>query len=361
MREAAVELRRALAHPCVVGKPVLVLATKHDMPGALSAAAVAAALELDTAAGLNRHAVQPVVARAGAGAPPDPRLLLGLEWLVAAVRVDWRALDARRGREMAAAAADATRRAARRSSAGATVAPAAPAALAPVSAPAPAAADSLVCSSCAVAPAARRCAAADWAAVCDDCGARLQRAAAARAAVAAAAADAAAAAAEPAPPVLVAPAAAHHTLEDSGCSFLTSPPSSPSLSLAAAVQTPDEGRRRPAAVAVGAGGGADASTGGSPLPAVASLRVTPADDGACCASCRAAPATCRTKLLQVTDDAVTGSDGRWSPACAACAAAADAVRGGAVAAALRAFVPVAVDGEEAVAVERARAGGRSGV
>ena len=38
LREAAAELRRALAHPCVVGKPLLILATKQDVAGALGAA-----------------------------------------------------------------------------------------------------------------------------------------------------------------------------------------------------------------------------------------------------------------------------------------------------------------------------------
>lgn len=168
---------------------------------------------------LCRHHVVSCVARpASHGGIVDERIFSGLQWLVEAITAEFANLDARRKREMAEfAAAEEQRRKARaaareaREAASRTAAAAAPAADAsaadpststtavPVVVPSteptlatvgaspptsgagavPAKPSAPLCTQCKIEPAVRRCAAAGWQAVCDDCGARLEAAKAA--------------------------------------------------------------------------------------------------------------------------------------------------------------------------------------
>lgn len=97
--EAALELQRSLAHPRALGKPLLVLAAgcvEADLP------ALAASLDLGASAGLARHSLRATHSSAG---QPDARLQAALDWLIAAVGVNWTALDDRRTRDKAETAA----------------------------------------------------------------------------------------------------------------------------------------------------------------------------------------------------------------------------------------------------------------
>lgn len=110
--EASEELKQALLHPMVVGKPLLVLANKQDLPPALSEVELAQGMGLDKLASLCRHHISGCIAKASLnGGTIDARIFDGLQWLIGAIATDYEPLNARRTKEMAEfAAADAERR-----------------------------------------------------------------------------------------------------------------------------------------------------------------------------------------------------------------------------------------------------------
>jgi ADP-ribosylation factor-like protein 13B len=217
--EAKNELHSALVHPMVVGKPLLVLANKEDLPTAQPAKLLGEALELEKAAVLCRHSIvgcsaKPITtnesssvsssssstttkpfieASTAQGLPTlDSRIGVGLEWLVNAIRNDWDKLEERRKREqlehkkLEDSARKERLRKIQEETEAATAAAAAAASSSSSSAPvatsekknSSASNEAPQCKVCKSAPAVRRCAAAGWEAVCDTCGNNAEAAAA---------------------------------------------------------------------------------------------------------------------------------------------------------------------------------------
>ncbi len=165
LTESAAELHSAVLHPMALGKPLLVLANKSDVAGALKEPDLTARMELDRLT-LCRHTVAPVSAQRA----EDGGLSVGLQWLVRAIEAELPALTERREREQAAhkTAEEEKRRERSRllregaaAGVGAAQASGEAAPAAPVAAP--------LCKRCGAVPAVRRCAAAGWEAVCSAC------------------------------------------------------------------------------------------------------------------------------------------------------------------------------------------------
>jgi len=208
--EAKAELHSALVHPMVVGKPLLVLANKEDLPSAQPAKLLGEALELEKAAVLCRHNIvgcsaKPVTSVTAATSSSsstttlpttkpsieastsqglqslDSRIGVGLEWLIDAIRNDWDKLEERRKREqiehkkLEDFARKERLRKIQEETAAATSAAAAAASSSSSTSAAEKTASSATsegpqCKLCKASPAVRRCAAAGWEAVCDPCG-----------------------------------------------------------------------------------------------------------------------------------------------------------------------------------------------
>lgn len=80
LAENAKVLERVVERPHLANKPLLVLANKQDLPGAMDAVAVALALDLLKSAEVRSQCVQPVSARSGSG------IREGVEWLAQQLR-----------------------------------------------------------------------------------------------------------------------------------------------------------------------------------------------------------------------------------------------------------------------------------
>jgi small GTP-binding protein len=203
--EAKNELHSALVHPMIVGKPLLVLANKEDLPNAKPAKVLGEDLELEKAAVLCRHSIigcsaKPVTGSSSSlsietstaqGLPVlDSRIGLGLEWLVDAIRNDWDKLEERRKREQLehkkqedfarkerlrkiqeeTAAATAATTVAAASSTSTSNQDKKNETSSTTSSSSSSSSQGPSCKICKSAPAVRRCAAAGWEAVCDPCG-----------------------------------------------------------------------------------------------------------------------------------------------------------------------------------------------
>ncbi len=245
LEEAAKELHAALAHPMIVGKPTLMcvarvfgrardpiyfsptdepatsrarlsFSNKADLPNSLDESSVSVAMRLDSLL-LTRHSVVRCVATMPSTGAADARIALGLDWLLDAAGGDWGSLNERRQREMVEQKKiEDDRRAAQKAAYAAHVAAVeakkvgggaeggagggaeggaeggataavvgAGSGLATTAAAPPAAAASPQCFRCKREPAARKCAASKWEAVCEKCAGTLEAMAAADAAAAA--------------------------------------------------------------------------------------------------------------------------------------------------------------------------------
>lgn len=168
-------------------------ANKSDLPEALSAADVGKEMDLDDLLKLTRHTVIPCVAKPAAmEGNVDPRIHEGLNWLMETIKNDLQSLEIRRQEEKAQQTAEREEerrktleriKASANTDANATKDTSDAAAASSISSESASAsgasADVILCKSCNVAPAVRRCAASKWEAVCNSCAERMEAAAAA--------------------------------------------------------------------------------------------------------------------------------------------------------------------------------------
>lgn len=298
-------------------------------------------MKLDKLATLCRHHVQAIIAKPIAnGGIFDERIMSGLQWLVDAIGSDLSSLHLRREREMKiAATAEAERKAKARAdyearkaareaaaaAAAATVGPVAGAqssstgggtgATPPAAVPAAVAeqpkkpAPVIVCTSCKVNPAAKRCAASGWQAVCMPCADRLEgKVSGADAAVnpssEGTAADAVASAtasatASAAPLVPVHRTEGHSSPDGNHAELVVSNAAGEATSTTTNEPAADHPKTQEHAL-----------TDAIPLPALTASR------GPVCAECKEAEATRKA----------TKVPGEWVPVCAACGARFDTIR-----------------------------------
>jgi ADP-ribosylation factor-like protein 13B len=96
LQEVKEVLHSSLRHEKVVGKPVLILCNKQDLPGTLSAAELSERLELHTLT-TSPYQIHPCIARRA----DDLRIFKGFKWLGASVASDYAKLVARVERDVA--------------------------------------------------------------------------------------------------------------------------------------------------------------------------------------------------------------------------------------------------------------------
>mmetsp|Transcript_33686 Transcript_33686/g.73553 ORF Transcript_33686/g.73553 Transcript_33686/m.73553 type:complete len:319 (-) Transcript_33686:280-1236(-) len=100
LEEAKNELLQMLRDAHVSGKPVLIFANKQDLPAALGAADIAAALDLSSIE-KTRYQIVPCTARTPEGAQDDPALRKGVKWLIQQIESDYSKLAVRVEQEAA--------------------------------------------------------------------------------------------------------------------------------------------------------------------------------------------------------------------------------------------------------------------
>uniref|UniRef100_H2ZKP5 ADP-ribosylation factor-like protein 13B n=1 Tax=Ciona savignyi TaxID=51511 RepID=H2ZKP5_CIOSA len=102
MEEGREELALVLQHPFIAGKPILLLANKQDVDGAMNEASVCDALQLEDVVNRNRCPCKVELCAAVTSKPKkmDPPLQRGLMWLVTNIAGQFDPLTARMKSDM---------------------------------------------------------------------------------------------------------------------------------------------------------------------------------------------------------------------------------------------------------------------
>ncbi|XP_059469114.1 ADP-ribosylation factor-like protein 13B [Neocloeon triangulifer] len=107
LEESKAELEKLISHEKIKGKPVLLLANKQDLPGALDELDLVDRLNLEYL--VNAYKCPTTVETCAAILSPDPAVQSGFNWLVDAIIKDFTVLDSRVSADVAAQQAEQAR------------------------------------------------------------------------------------------------------------------------------------------------------------------------------------------------------------------------------------------------------------